>query len=153
MTTHHCNGLAQCGTHPRWNMTTADAVRDEWGLEASIARVKNRLDHGTRYRLADDMRDFAHLLRRVEVLESAAASLLPTREELADLIPSPRVSERVADWPADEQEFHRNGNWLSFTDRAEQLDRMRRLKVADSILDRLSRAVPQSADDRAGSTP
>lgn len=32
MTTHHCNGLAQCGTHPRWNVAKArtDAPRFPW---------------------------------------------------------------------------------------------------------------------------
>lgn len=55
-------------------MATADAVRDEWGLDASIERVEDRLDTGRRFTLADDMRDFAHLLRRVEQLEADSAS-------------------------------------------------------------------------------
>jgi hypothetical protein len=56
------------------------------------------------------------------------------REMLAALVPAPQVSEHVADWPEDEREFHRHGEWTSFTDRREHLDRIRRYKVADAIL-------------------
>lgn len=56
------------------------------------------------------------------------------RDVLAALVPAPQVSEYVADWPEDEREFHRHGEWTSFTDRREQLDQMRRYKVADAIL-------------------
>lgn len=53
---------------------------------------------------------------------------------VADLIPPPRVSERVADWPEDEQEAYRSEPWVSNTERAAQLDRMRQEKAARAIL-------------------
>jgi hypothetical protein len=55
-------------------------------------------------------------------------------EALADLIPVPAASQHVEDWPVDEREFYRHGDYSSFTDRARQLDRMRQVKAARAIL-------------------
>lgn len=56
------------------------------------------------------------------------------RDLIASLIPAPAVSEHVADWPEDEREFFRHGDWDSFSDRRAKLDKIRRYKVADAIL-------------------
>ncbi|KQO98406.1 hypothetical protein [Leifsonia sp. Leaf264] len=45
-----------------------------------------------------------------------------------------RESNHVADWPADEQELYRNGDWRSFTDRRDQLSRMIAEKAAVAAL-------------------
>jgi len=54
-------------------------------------------------------------------------------ERIFELIPTPQSSERVADWPEDEREYFRNGDWHSFTERNEALNRLRRQKVAQDV--------------------
>jgi hypothetical protein len=55
-------------------------------------------------------------------------------ERVAALIPAPDVPQHVEDWPEDERAFYRTGEWRSFTDRREKLDRIRRVKVALRVL-------------------
>lgn len=61
----------------------------------------------------------------------------PTVERVLEFIPAPRVSEYVSDWPQDEQDLWR-GDWLSFTERNEALDLLRRQKVARAVTALLS---------------
>ena len=53
---------------------------------------------------------------------------------VADLIPTPAVSQNVAGWPENEQDFYRTGEWTVFTDRAKQITRIRQVKAAEAIL-------------------
>lgn len=52
---------------------------------------------------------------------------------VADLIPLP-PSHMVETWPEDEQDYFRNGDWGSFSDRSIRLARMRQEKAARAIL-------------------
>ncbi|GAB3251516.1 hypothetical protein [Kineosporia babensis] len=54
---------------------------------------------------------------------------------IADVLPPVRVSEVVADWPADEREIYRTPDGLSLTETRERLDRLRREKAARAVLD------------------
>lgn len=46
----------------------------------------------------------------------------------------PASSPFVEDWPADEQEFWRDGDWADFTERQQMLDLLRRQKTALAIV-------------------
>lgn len=93
---------------------------------------------------------------------SAYLSTVLDETELAEIIPAPRASERVQDWPEDEREFYRNGDrhgyWASFTERGEGLDQLRRRKVARAIIahlrggysNRLEDVMQRSFEKRAG---
>lgn len=59
---------------------------------------------------------------------------------IADVLPTPQVSEIVGKWPADERDYFRTGDWMSFSDRREKLDRLRREKAARAVLDVLREA-------------
>jgi hypothetical protein len=69
---------------------------------------------------------------------------------VAALIPAPADSGYVEDWPEDEREFYREGDWTSFTDRAEKLARLRQEKAARAILAALGLS-PQEAETIPGS--
>lgn len=71
------------------------------------------------------------------------------RERLLALIPLPHVSERVSNWPEDEQHYLRHGDWNDFTELDEVLDRMRRERCADAVL----AAVGQGATAEVRSDP
>lgn len=65
---------------------------------------------------------------------------LPGRDEIAEAIADVgQTNTRVPDWPADEIEYFRHGDWADFTERAAHLDHMRRLKAADRVLALLRR--------------
>lgn len=64
-----------------------------------------------------------------------------------NLDPQPDIVERVVaalppithgpyvpDWPEDEQDYCRNGDWVDFSDREVSLQRIRRVKAARDVL-------------------
>lgn len=75
--------------------------------------------------------------RDADGVAAAALTAALDVEEVVALIPAPRTSVHVEDWPADEQDLFRNGfndgRWTDYTNRAEALDLMRRRKVAEAL--------------------
>lgn len=56
-------------------------------------------------------------------------------ESLVRVLPTPEAAPYVADWPDDEIEFYRTGDeWHSFSERAEMLGRIRKVKAALDVL-------------------
>ncbi|MBT0771749.1 hypothetical protein KIH74_22605 [Kineosporia sp. J2-2] len=59
---------------------------------------------------------------------------------IADVLPPVRVSEVVAEWPADEAELCRSYDYDSIAERNEKLDQLRREKAARRVLEVLREA-------------
>jgi nuclear transport factor 2 (NTF2) superfamily protein len=61
-------------------------------------------------------------------------------ERVAEVIPAPMASMHVTEWPPDEQDYYRSNGYRSFTEAEQELQRMRRMKVAVAVL-----AIPEIA--------
>ena len=109
-------------------------------LAALIDAVHDEEAYSPAYDAAGDITTSAParaILDQFVILPKHAHDGAPStdRDQLAALIPAPRPPDHVRDWPLDEIAFFRHGTWTDFTDRADQLDTIRRYKVADTILD------------------
>ena len=60
-------------------------------------------------------------------------------ERVLRVLPNIDAGNDVRRWPEDEADLHRNGDWLSFTERNQAVHDYRRGKVASAILAELAK--------------
>lgn len=64
----------------------------------------------------------------------------PLVERIAAVLPPVHASVHSLTWAPDERAWAEDGSWRSFTERSEQLDRIRRVKAARAVLAELEAA-------------